>query len=174
MSLGDIYAVNPGLIKAYQLHVTPDSRIRKARPPVPSEHAMCLPQIRKSPHGIPASGNRVLLILLPDKFRGRTQHHLQLVSGFPQNSLHRKFPCAVHVIHIPDQGSVDPDIAERVDSVKAQQHLVTFQKPTIHIKARHILKIVLHHPKGFRLIVPVIGILHPPVGQQVIVNAARY
>ena len=62
MFLCYVHTVKSGAGECQKAYIPPDSRIRKARTPVPSEHAMRLPQIRKAAHGVGTAFDRLFLV----------------------------------------------------------------------------------------------------------------
>ena len=102
------------------------------------------------------------------------KHHLQFVTGSKQQLLYREFPGPVHVFHASKKRSVQEHIPDGIDSVKMQQDGFPPADSLRHIKTGNIGKIIVHDFQGFQLIVPVIGILHPSVIQQILVYASRY
>ena len=171
MLLGDIHAVQPGLCDPKQLHISPDACIRQARAPVPSEHAVRLSQVREPAHGIAAARNRPLFICLFDEPCGGMQFHLQFIL-ITQQILDGILPDTMHIRRRSKQRSIQIDIRQGIDPVKMQQHPVAAAESFVRFKMHAVGKIILHDLKRFQFIVPVIGIFHFSVIQQILINTA--
>ena len=76
---------DPRVIPADECYVSPDSLVRKARPPVPSEHEVRLSKMRKALHTLPRSAQMVLSILLADIFCRRRDRDNEAVIQWAQN-----------------------------------------------------------------------------------------
>ena len=68
--------------------------------------------------------------------------------------------------------SVEHDVRNGVDSVKTKDQLFFFQKILRHIEMCHVLKIISDDLQCFQLIVPVVGIVHPPVCKKIPVHTS--
>ena len=160
MVLADIHIPQPCLVHACQPDIPPDPGIRQVGTPVPAEHAMRFSQIRKAPHRIRGSLQRLLFIGLPDIFRGRSQSDPDAVGSFLQQRLHIKFPGPVHVIRFPGRLPIDINRRQRIQSVAAKNHSVAVQQFRRNVKITAVDKIIFHDLQRFILIVPVKRILN--------------
>ncbi len=155
-----IDTVEPGSVYPQKLNAFPDSRVRQSGAPVPSEHIMTLADLGETAHGIFCSlDRRICGILLGNEPDRGVECDLELVFSGLKKFSDRKVPHAVHVVCAADPVSVQGDVRDRIEAVKAKQHLVVFgYRVQIGIKGAAVHEIVIHESKGRVLVVPVVGI----------------
>ena len=174
MFLRNPHIIKSGLRDTEKLHLTKDSCIRKAGPPVPAEHAVGFPESGAALHRIGAvHGKRIFFVGIINIVHRRPKNHAKLVSLGFQKLLHIKLPLPVHVFRVAEMGSVEINFSQCVNAVKMKHRTVCLPKRFFRIKGGGKLKILFHQVQRFFLVIPVKRIIHLPRIEISLVNASR-
>ncbi len=146
-------------------HRAVKSRIRKARAPIPTKHAVCLAQLRIARHCIRTLHVADFLMRCRDKFRRRIKRHLQFILPWLQNTLYVVFEAPVHVLRMPQEFSVQHDIRYGINAVKPQDYTVVFQYILLRDKGFRENEVILHELQRIQLVVPPVRVRHQLVLQ---------
>ena len=151
-----VFDARPG----YERKPAPDTGIRQARSPVPAEHAVRLPEMRKTVHRVRRAAEEMLLLPRAYIAHGGSEGECDLILAGAKRVCDVQLPRPVHIVGVCDRLSVQHDIAQRVKSFASEQNMPGFQKRLRRCKHAAKGEIFLHAPQGRKFVLPIIRVLH--------------
>ena len=174
MLLLHAHALDQRSVGQYQAYRPPDASVRKAGAPVPAEHAMRLAQMRKAGDGVGGAPAGAALPGVEHVVDGRVKPHAQLVFPGAQKGFDIPFPGDVHVVGVAHLASVERNMRQRVQALKAQQRPAVVQYLGLQRKHGAVLVALFHSFKGFPFVFTIERIGHLARAHEVGVHRARH